>query len=88
MSAVWRRRTIEIGIRPLAIEDYEALVTLWQQAGSKFNPRGSQPSVEPRAGDSLEGSLREAGSWLNLLTSFDAIFLVVAFITFEYVLEE
>ncbi len=34
------------------------------------------------------GSLKEAGSWLNLLISFDAIFLVVAFITFEYVLEE
>jgi len=34
------------------------------------------------------GSLREAGGWLNLLISFDAIFLVVAFITFEYVLEE
>ena len=36
------------------------------------------------AGDSL----KEAGGWLNLLISFDAIFLVVAFITFEYVLEE
>ncbi|MFQ6001115.1 MAG: heme exporter protein CcmB [Anaerolineae bacterium] len=34
------------------------------------------------------GSLREASGWLNLLISFDAIFLVVAFITFEYVLEE
>jgi len=36
------------------------------------------------AGDSL----KEAGGWLDLLTSFDAIFLAVAFITFEYVLEE
>ncbi|MFQ5886571.1 MAG: heme exporter protein CcmB [Anaerolineae bacterium] len=34
------------------------------------------------------GSLKEASGWLNLLISFDAIFLVVAFITFEYVLEE
>ncbi|MFQ6001110.1 MAG: GNAT family N-acetyltransferase [Anaerolineae bacterium] len=40
MSAVWRRRTIKIGIRSLAIEDYKALVTLWQRAGLKFKPRG------------------------------------------------
>ncbi len=33
------------------------------------------------------GSLGGAGGWLNLLISFDAIFLVVAFVTFEYVLE-
>jgi len=36
----------------------------------------------------LLGLSVEAGGWLNLLISFDAIFLVVAFITFEYVLEE
>ncbi len=40
MRAVWRRRTIEIGISPLAIEDYDALVSLWQRAGLKFKPEG------------------------------------------------
>lgn len=29
-----------MGIRRLAIEDYEALVTLWQRAGLKFRPQG------------------------------------------------
>lgn len=58
---------MEMDIRPLAIEDCEALATLCQRAGSKFDPRGSQPSVEPRMGDSLGSSLREAGGWLNLL---------------------
>jgi len=29
---------MEIGIPPLAIEDYDALVTLWQRAGLKFKP--------------------------------------------------
>lgn len=27
-----------MGIRSLATEDYEALVSLWQRAGLKFNP--------------------------------------------------
>ncbi|MFQ5886920.1 MAG: GNAT family N-acetyltransferase, partial [Anaerolineae bacterium] len=40
MSGVWRRRTIEIDIRPLAKEDYEALVSVWQRAGLKFKPQG------------------------------------------------
>lgn len=31
---------MEIGIRPLAIEDYDALVSLWQRAGLKFKPQG------------------------------------------------
>jgi hypothetical protein len=31
---------MEISIRPLVIEDYDALVTLWQQAGLKFGPKG------------------------------------------------
>lgn len=29
-----------INIRPLAIEDYEALVSLWQRAGLNFKPQG------------------------------------------------
>jgi len=29
---------MEIDIRPLAIEDYDALVALWLRAGLKFNP--------------------------------------------------
>jgi len=40
LSAVWRRRIIEISSRPLAIEDYDALVSLWQRAGLKFKPQG------------------------------------------------
>lgn len=31
---------MEISIRPLVIEDYDALVTLWQRAGLKFRPKG------------------------------------------------
>jgi len=31
---------MEMAIRPLRIEDYEALVTLWQRAGLKFKPQG------------------------------------------------
>lgn len=31
---------MEMGIRPLAIEDYTVLVTLWQRAGLKFRPQG------------------------------------------------
>lgn len=31
---------VEISIRPLAIEDYDALVSLWQWAGLKFKPQG------------------------------------------------
>jgi len=34
------------------------------------------------------GSPGEMGGWLNIFMSFDALFLVVAFIAFEYVLEE
>lgn len=37
----------------------------------------------------LEGStLLSATSWLNLLVAFDLIFLVVSFLTFEFVIEE
>ncbi len=31
---------MEICIRPLAIEDYDALVTLWRRAGLKFKSQG------------------------------------------------
>jgi len=31
---------MEISIRPLVIEDYDALVSLWQRAGLKFRPKG------------------------------------------------
>lgn|GEM_PF-5789970 len=79
---------MEIGIRPLAIEDYEALVSLWQRAVLKFNPERLWVVSWARVGDFLGDSLREAGGGLNLLMGFDAIFLAMAFTTFEYILEE
>lgn len=82
---------MEMDIRPLAIEDCEALATLWQQAGLKFKPQGrdSREALSRQlrqGGDCLGGSLGQGGGWRNLLISFDAI-LLVAFITFGCVLE-
>lgn len=34
------------------------------------------------------GALSEAGAWLKLLGAFDTIFLVVAYLTFEFVVEQ
>lgn len=31
---------MEISIRPLVIEDYDAVIALWQRAGLKFRPQG------------------------------------------------
>jgi heme exporter protein B len=37
----------------------------------------------------LEGkALAEAAAWLDLMVTYDVIFLVIAFLTFEYVIEE
>lgn len=84
---------MEISIRPLAIEDYDALVTLWQRAGLKFRPQGRDSREAlgrqlSQGGDYLGGSLGEGGGWRNLLMSFNTIFLIAAFIAFECVLEE
>lgn len=83
---------MQIAIRPLAMEDYDALVTLWQQAGLKFSLKGRDSREAlgrqlSQGGDYVGGSLGEGGGWRNLLMSFDTIFLIVVSITFGCVLE-
>ena len=34
------------------------------------------------------GTLSEASAWLKLLCAFDTIFLIVAYLTFEYIVEQ
>jgi heme exporter protein B len=34
------------------------------------------------------GTLGESGPWLKLLAAFDTIFLVIAYLTFEFVVEQ
>jgi len=46
---------MEIGIRSLETEDYDALVSLWQRAGLKFKPQGRDSR------DALNHQLRQGG---------------------------
>jgi len=50
---------MEISIRPLVIEDYDALVTLWQQAGLKFRPKGRDSR------EALGRQLSQGGDYLG-----------------------
>jgi len=50
-----------IAIRPLAIEDYDALVTLWQQAGLKFRLKG-RDSREARGRQLSQGRVTILGA--------------------------